>query len=65
MKEADRLARNTQRLTEMFDPMAPVVRSVLKRMEDQSFVLASSQPGARRKTRCWPSSAERRVSSFG
>jgi hypothetical protein len=37
MKEADRLARNTQRLTEMFDPMAPVVRRVLKRMEDQKF----------------------------
>jgi LysM repeat protein len=37
MKEADRLARNTQRLTEMFDPMAPVVRRVLNRMEDQKF----------------------------
>jgi len=37
MKEADRLARNTQRLTEMFDPMAPVVRRVLDRLEDQKF----------------------------
>lgn len=37
MKEAERLARNTQRLTEMFDPMAPVVRRVLDRMEDQGF----------------------------
>jgi LysM repeat protein len=37
MKEADRLARNQQRLTEMFDPMAPVVRRVLDRMEDQGF----------------------------
>jgi len=37
MKEADRLARNQQRLTEMFDPMAPVVRRVLDRMEDQHF----------------------------
>jgi LysM repeat protein len=37
MKEADRLARNTQRLTEMFDDMAPVVRRVLNRMEAQKF----------------------------
>jgi len=37
MKEADRLARNTRRLTELFDPMAPVVRRVLDRMEDQKF----------------------------
>ncbi len=37
MKEADRLARNTQRLTELFDPMAPVVRRVLDRMEAQKF----------------------------
>lgn len=37
MKEAARLARNTQRLTEMFGPMAPVVRRVLNRMEKQKF----------------------------
>jgi hypothetical protein len=37
MKEKDRLARNQQRLTEMFDPMAPVVRRVLDRMEHQGF----------------------------
>lgn len=37
MKEAARLARNTQRLTEVFGPMAPVVRRVLNRMEKQKF----------------------------
>ena len=37
MKEADRLARNTQRLTEMYAPMAPVVRRMLTRLEDQGF----------------------------
>ena len=37
MKEADRLARNTQRLTEVYDPMARVVRKVLDDLEGQEF----------------------------
>lgn len=37
MKEPDRQARNAQRLSEMFDPMAPVMRRVLDRMEQQGF----------------------------
>lgn len=37
MKEAARLARNQERLTELYAPMAPVVRRVLTRMEDQGF----------------------------
>lgn len=37
MKEADRLARNTQRLTEVYDPMALVVRKVLDDLEKQGF----------------------------
>jgi LysM repeat protein len=37
MKEADRKARNSQRLTEMDDPMGVVVRRVLNRMEAQGF----------------------------
>jgi LysM repeat protein len=37
MKEADRKARNSQRLTEMDDPMSVVVRRVLNRMEAEGF----------------------------
>jgi LysM repeat protein len=37
MKEADRLERNRQRLTEMDGPMGAVVRRVIDRMEAQSF----------------------------
>jgi len=37
MKEADRQARNQQRLAEMNDPMGVVVRRVLDRLEAQAF----------------------------
>jgi hypothetical protein len=37
MKEADRLERNTQRLTELYDPMAAVVRRVLDTLQEQGF----------------------------
>ena len=37
MKEADRLARNTQRLTEVYGPQAAATRRVLDRLEDQGF----------------------------
>lgn len=37
MKEADRLARNTQRLSEVFGPQATATRKVLDRMEAQGF----------------------------
>jgi LysM repeat protein len=37
MKEVDRQARNKQRLSEMYPPMATVVRRVIDRLEKQGF----------------------------